>query len=477
MGRVVKNLIFNSFSQLLSIIIPLITAPYLSRVLGAENIGIESYINAISQMFYTIGMLGLTNYATREIAYVRDSKYERSKVFWEMMIDRVIVFGGSLAVFLVVGYFNEYRAFFIIQIVWLLGMFFDFSWFFIGMEMFELTVFRNFVVRMLTIVSIFILIKNKDDFMLYFVLCAVFQLIGTLSILPQLRPYIQKIDVKELNWFRHFIPSIKVFLPQFASVLYLQVDKVMIEAICNDTRQIAFYTQAEKLIKAPIALITAVSSVMMPRIANEFSKNNLEKIKEYLNLTLRGLMIMAWPVAFGMAAIADKMIPWYLGNEFEPSIYAMMILAPIIVAIAASSLSANQYFLATNQTRIMTISYSFSAVLNLIINALLIPEYGFVGAAIGTIAAEYSVFIIQYYVMNEQIPVMLEMIHCLKYAFYSGVMFLIVWIFGKYSISSVMTTMIQACIGAVIYVVFLVITKDNFFFLMLNNIIHRRRKK
>ena len=171
------------------------------------------------------------------------------------------------------------------------------------------------------------------------------------------------------------------------------------------------------------------------------------------------------------------MIPWYYGSEFEPSIYAMMILAPIIVAIAASSLSANQYFLATNQTRIMTISYSFSAVLNLIINALLIPGYGFVGAAIGTIAAEYSVFIIQYYVMNKQIPVMLEMIHCLKYAFYSGVMFLIVWIFGKYSISSVMTTMIQVCIGAVIYVVFLVITKDNFFFLMLNNIIHRRRKK
>lgn len=477
MGRVVKNLIFNSFSQLLSIIIPLITAPYLSRVLGAENIGIESYINAISQMFYTIGMLGLTNYATREIAYVRDSKYERSKVFWEMMIDRVIVFGGSLAVFLVVGYFNEYRAFFIIQIVWLLGMFFDFSWFFIGMEMFELTVFRNFVVRMLTIVSIFTLIKSKDDFMLYFILCAVFQLIGTLSILPQLRPYIQKVNFRELNWFRHFIPSIKVFLPQFASVLYLQVDKVMIEAICNDTKQIAYYTQAEKLIKAPIALITAVSSVMMPRIANEFSKNNLEKIKEYLNLILRGLMIMAWPVAFGMAAIAEKMIPWYYGSEFEPSIYAMMILAPIIVAIAASSLSANQYFLATNQTRIMTISYSFSAVLNLIINALLIPGYGFVGAAIGTIAAEYSVFIIQYYVMHKQVPVISEMIYCLKYALYSGAMFIVVWMFGKYSDPSVMTTLIQMCIGVLIYVGFLLITKDNFFFMIFNNIIYRRRKK
>ena len=186
---------------------------------------------------------------------------------------------------------------------------------------------------------------------------------------------------------------------------------------------------------------------------------------------------MAWPVAFGMAAIAEKMIPWYLGSEFEPSIYAMMILAPIIVAIAASSLSANQYFLATNQTRIMTISYSFSAVLNLIINALLIPGYGFVGAAIGTIAAEYSVFVIQYYVMNKQIPIIAEMLHCLKYAFYSCIMFVVVWMFGKHSIPSVMTTMIQTCIGIVIYMVCLVITKDNFIFLMFNNIIHRRKNK
>ena len=165
MGRIFKNFIFNFFSQLLSIIIPLITAPYLSRVLGPDNIGIESYINAVSQIFYTIGMLGLTNYAAREIAYVRDCKAERSKVFWEMILDRVIVFSVTLAIFWIVGYNSPYRSFFIIQSVWLFAMFFDASWFFIGMELFELTVFRNFVVRMLTIISIFALIKDTDDFL------------------------------------------------------------------------------------------------------------------------------------------------------------------------------------------------------------------------------------------------------------------------------------------------------------------------
>ena len=473
MGRILKNFIFNSCSQLLSIIVPLITAPYLSRVLGPENIGIESYINAISQLFYTIGMLGLTNYATREIAYVRDSKKERSKVFWEMMLARVIVFGGSLAVFLIVGYHNQYRSFFIIQIVWLIAMFFDVSWFFIGMEMFGCTVLRNFIVRILTLVSIFVFIKDQDDFVLYFILCAVFQLIGTISIFPQVAPHIEKVKFSELKVARHFIPSIKVFLPQFASVLYLQVDKVMIEAICNDTKQIAYYSQAEKLIKAPIALITAVSSVMMPRIANEFSKNNIEKIQSYLDVTLRGLMLMAWPVAFGMAAIAEKMIPWYLGDAFEPTIYAMMLLAPIIVAIAASSLSANQYFLATNQTRIMTISYTTSAVLNLAINALMIPNYGFIGAAIGTIVAEYTVFIMQYYVMNKQIRIMPTMIRSLKYGFYSALMFVIVYFIGKYCSATVWTTLLQAVVGIGVYVILLAVTKDELFVSVIKKVICR----
>lgn len=469
MGRILKNFIFNSFSQLLSIIIPLITAPYLSRVLGPDNIGIESYINAVSQIFYTIGMLGLTNYATREIAYVRESKTERSKVFWEMILDRVIVFSVTLAIFLIIGYLSPYKSFFIIQIGWLAAMFFDVSWFFIGMEMFELTVLRNFIVRILTIISIFTLVKDADDLRLYIILCAISQLVGTISILPQLSKYIEKVEFRKLNLWKHFIPSIKVFLPQFASVLYLQIDKVMIEEICNDTKQIAYYSQAEKIIKAPIALITAVSSVMMPRIANEFVKNNTEVIKRYLEVTLQGLMLMAWPAAFGMAAIAANMIPWYLGPGFEPAVYAMMILAPIIVAIAASSLSANQYFLATNQTKVMTVSYSVSACLNLIVNALLIPKFGFVGAAIGTIIAEYTVFIMQYYVMNKQIRVIKTMVSCLKYGIYSAIMFGAVYCLGKYSPATAYITLIQAVVGSLIYLALLLITKDK----LIYSIIHK----
>ena len=231
MAKIFKNFMYNSAYQIIAIIIPLITSPYLARVLGPENLGIEGYVVSVSQIFYTIGMIGLTNYATREIAYVREDEYQRSKVFWEMIAARVIVFAATLAVYLIIINNTPYRIYFMIQIVWLFAMFFDASWFFAGMEIFGVTVARNLVVRLLTIISIFAFVKKESDLFLYIALCAVSQIVGTLSIFPQLRKHIVGVGIKDLKVKQHFLPSIKVFLPQVASVLYLQVDKVMIEAL------------------------------------------------------------------------------------------------------------------------------------------------------------------------------------------------------------------------------------------------------
>lgn len=470
MARIFKNFMYNSAYQIIAIIIPLITSPYLARVLGPENLGIEGYVISVSQIFYTIGMIGLTNYATREIAYVREDEYKRSKVFWEMIFARIAVFIATLAVYLIIINNSPYRVYFMIQIVWLFAMFFDASWFFAGMEIFGITVARNLIVRLLTIVSIFAFVKRESDLFLYIGLCAASQIVGTLSIYPQLKKHIVNVNIRELQIKRHFWPSVKVFLPQVASVLYLQVDKVMIEALVDDVKQVAYYTKAEQLIKAPLALITAVSTVMMPRIANEFARDNEKKIADYLSGSLTFLMFMAWPVTFGMAGIAQTLIPWFLGDGYFPTAIAMIILSPIIIAIAASSLSANQYLLATNQTRVMTISYTISAILNLIVNACLIPKFGFIGAAIGTIAAEYMVFISQYYAMNKQIKIIPTFLKCLRYALYSAVMFAIIVFIGGRMRATVVTTCIQIVVGVGVYASLLIGTKDKFFFLALDKL-------
>lgn len=142
MAKIFKNFMYNSIYQIIAIIIPLVTAPYLARVLGPDNTGIEGVVVSVSQIFYIIGMIGLTNYATREIAYVRDDVYKRSKVFWEMLIARVIVFLVTVVVYLLFIHNSPYKIYFLIQIIWLLAMFFDASWFFAGMEDFRVTVAR-----------------------------------------------------------------------------------------------------------------------------------------------------------------------------------------------------------------------------------------------------------------------------------------------------------------------------------------------
>lgn len=462
MGKIVKNYIYNSIYQIIAIIIPIITSPYLTRVLGAGNLGVEGYVTSVCQIFYTIGMIGLTNYATREIAYVRNDHYQRSKIFWEMIFSRITVFSLTLVVYLLTVANSPYRIYFLINIIWLFAMFFDVSWFFAGMEIFGITVARNLVVRIVTIISIFVFVKDENDLFIYILLCAVSQLIGTISIVPQLKRYISFIGFKNLKILKHFVPSLRVFFPQLASMLYLQMDKVMIEKLA-DAESVAYYNQAEKLIKAPLALITAASTVMMPRIANEFIQKNMEKVKAYLDNSLKFLMMMAFPVAFGMAGIANELIPWFLGEDFQPAALAMVVLSPIIVAIAGTSLSADQYFLPTNQTRILAISYTISALINLVVNFILIPKYSFVGAAIGTIAAEYSVFIIQYYVLNKQLKIIKPLLGCLKYGVFSVIMYIIITLLGQCLGAHWTTTILQIAVGVGVYVLLLLISRDKFF--------------
>ncbi len=462
MGRIVKNYLYNSAYQLIAIIIPIITAPYLSRVLGPYNLGIEGYVSSVCQIFTTVGMIGLSSYSIREIAYVRNDKYKRSKVFWELNIARCVVFILTLIVYFLTTWNSPYKIYYMVQIIWIFSTFFDVSWLFSGMEIFRITVARNFIIRLATVAFIFLFVKDQNDLFLYISLWALSQLIGTVSILPQVRKYIQFVPLTDLEIKKHFLPSIRVFLPQLATMLYLQVDKVMIEHLTNDTKQVAFYNQAEKLIKAPLALITAASTVMMPRIANEFVNKGTEKIQSYLKSCLEFLMLMSFPVAFGIAGIAKPLVPWYLGEDFLPVATAMIVLSPIIVAIAATSLSGDQYFLATKQTKILTISYTISAILNLIINYLLIPIYGFVGAAIGTVVAEYSVLIMQYYVLNKQIKILSTFIGCLKYGIFALIMYIAITFLGNKLGINWKTTVIQIGVGVCIYIGLLLVSKDRF---------------
>ena len=479
MGRIKKNYIYNLAYQLLVLIAPLVTAPYLARVLGASNLGIYSYVNSSGNIITTLSLLGIYAYGNRQTAYVRDNKNELTKTFWEIEITRIILGIIGTIIYVVYSCFDSaHRLFFLIYYPYILAQFIDCSWIYVGLEDMKPAVLKNFITKVVNILGIFIFVRNHDDVWKYILMLAVTTLIANISVYTQLRKYIDgpkgknKPDTKKLGF--HIKGSLYLFLPQVASLFYLQVDKVMLKWITSETSQVSFYDNAEKMINIPLSIITVMSTVMMPRIANEFKNKNVETIQNLLVKAGRYALLMTFPLMIGMFCIARQFIPWYLGNEFYPTAMAMMILAPIVLFNSLSGISGAQYFTATNQIGILMKAYVSAAVLNVCVNAFLIPRYGYVGAAFATLGSSLVSVVIQYHYLNRQLDIKKLWKYGLKYCAGGTIMGLGVFLASWKMPAKAMTTVFQMAIGGVIYGGYLILIKDS---ALTEILVKGRRKK
>lgn len=277
---VAKNYLYNLFYQILIIIVPLFTTPYLSRVLGAESIGIYSYALSITTYFILLGSLGVAMYGQREIAYVQYNKQKRSKIFFEIVSMRFI----TLAISLLLFYFSfcakgDYSVYYRILILEIIANSLDISWFFQGLEEFKKTVVRNTLVKLVSIVCIFTFVKSADDLYKYFLIYVLSTLIGNISMWMYLPKYLKKIKIRELKILQHLKPTVVLFIPQLATQLYTVLDKTMIGSIVSDKSEVGFYEQAQKLVKLLLTIATSLGTVMVPRMASTFASRQSRKIK------------------------------------------------------------------------------------------------------------------------------------------------------------------------------------------------------
>ena len=269
---IAKNYIYNLIYQMLTIVLPLITTPYLSRVLGAESIGIYGYTISIVTYFILFGTLGVSMYGQREIAYKADDKKARSKTFWEIISIRTISLSISIILFyLIYGRTGEYALYYRILIIQLVANLFDISWLFQGIEEFDKTVIRNLIVKLLSLVLIFVVIKTPDDLWKYFLIYVSAELIGNVTLWLYLPKYLEKVNIKELEIKKHIKPTISLFVPQIAIQIYTVLDKTMIGKLTGDMVEVGYYEQAQKVVKATLIVTTALQTVMNSRIANAYA--------------------------------------------------------------------------------------------------------------------------------------------------------------------------------------------------------------
>ena len=318
--------------------------------------------------------------------------------------------------------------------------------------------------------------KNESDLWIYISIFSGVTFVTMVSVYPYIKRYIN-FKICTLNdILSHYKQSILLFLPQVATLLYLQVDKVMLKFITNETNQVSFYDQAEKIVQIPLALITALGVVMMPRLAVEYKRKNKEAINNYINKTIIFALFFAFPMTFGIIAISPALIPWYLGTEFTPVVSAIIIISPIIVLNTLTNISGTQYFTATNQTKILTISYSLAAIINIISNIILINIFGFKGAAISTLLSSTISVFIQYIYLNKQINIWKTLISGFRYLIYAGIMGAFVYAIGILIGVSPLTTIIQVVIGLFIYFIVLILTKDEMVTILLYMIKNVQKK-
>lgn len=478
-NSVKRNYIYNLLYQILVIILPLITAPYISRVLGAENIGIYSYTTSISAYFILFGSLGISLYAQREIAYHQEDKKENTKTFLEIVFLRFFTMIISITIFCLTFVINgEYSYFYKILIVELIAQCFDISWFFSGLEEFKKTVFRNLIVKFISVISIFLFVRNSNDLNLYFWIYVLSTLIGNLSLWFYLPKYLTKVNIKELNIIKHLKPTLALFIPEIAIQVYTILDKTMIGAIWEDKSEVGFYQQSERIIKLLLTVITSLGTVLLPRIANYFANNKKEEIHKYIKKSFNFVFILAFPMIFGIIAVSKDFVPWFFGPGYDRVTILMSVISPILLFIGMSNVIGRQFLLPTKRQKEYTSSVVVGAVVNAIANSCLIWKYGALGASIGTVIAEFSVTLIQLIFIRKEFKIREILKMSLKYIISSSVMLIVCKLIGLLQINHMLSLILQVGSGVLVYALILIILKDEFTYEIINKLkIKITRKK
>lgn len=452
MGEVKKNFLYNIVYQILILIIPIVTVPYVSRVLGSTGIGIYSYTYSIVYYFMMFAMLGLNNYGNRSIAKVRDNKEKLSRTFKEIYCMQIITSITMIILyFLYLDIFDvKYKEIALIQSIYVISCLFDINWFFFGIEKFKLTVTRNTIIKFLSLISIFLLVKDKNDIWIYTLIASGSLLLSQIFLWPFIKKYVNNVEIKFKDVIKHFKPCLKLFLPVIAVAIYKVMDKTMIGWF-SDVSEVGFYENAEKIINVPNAIIAALGTVMLPRMSNLYAKNRDEESKKVIDKSIKLMMFLAFAMTFGLICISKNFSLIFFGQGFEKSGIIIILLSITILFLSWGNVIRTQYLIPKEYDKIYIESAFLGAIVNLIFNLIFIPKYASIGACIGTIFAELSVMLYQTISIKNELPIKEYIKDIIPFFIKSIIMFIVIYPFDFINLNNILIIIIQVVLACIVY--------------------------
>lgn len=475
--KTLKNYLYNLSYQLLTLIVPLVTTPYISRVLRADGIGKYSYSQAIMEYFVLFGLLGMTTYGSRQIAYVRDDKEEKSQTFWDLNATRLItMFIATICYGAFCIVHSEDRALYIWQTFTVLASLIDISWYFAGVEKFKVTAIRNIFVKLVSVVLIFAFVKGQDDLNLYALIVSLSLFVGQAFLWIGIKKEVAYKKVIWKNVKKYLWGSFRLWLPTIAASIYTSFDKIMLGYFTNDT-QVGLYVNSQKIVKIATTVTTSLATVTIPKVANSYSNGKIEEMRETVYKSLTAVSFLAFPMCTGLMAVRETLVPWFLGKGFEPVVNLLLISSLLIITLSWSSILANQVLVATKRENLYTLAIVIAAIINAGLNMALIPKLQSMGALITSVAAEYIGMLIMLWFSRNVISVKTLLKRIIKYAMCSVVMYCVVYSMGTFLPKIFITTIVQIFIGGIIYIGTMVVLKDPILNYFVNGVFKRNIRK
>ena len=384
-----KNFIFQFLYQVVILVIPLVTSPYLTRVLGSKPLGVYTYTYSIAYYFVIVAMLGINKYGQRIVAERKKDILSLRQTVWSLVSLHLIV---SVLVFIAyIGYAmflcTSDKRVALAQGIYVFSAIIDYAWLFQGLERFKTVVIRNTVVKVIECVCIFAFVKSPDDIVIYTVIMSASVCIGCVVILPQIFTAIKPIRFSTQELLEHIRPMLVLFVAAIAATIYTVFDKTLL-GILSDVSNVAFYEYSNKIITIPRTFIVVISTVLFPKSCKMASEKNYDGMNKTLTQSLIINYFIGCASIFGLLAISDIFAVLYYGAEFEICGKIICMMSPLILIIGLGETLRSQYIYPLKKDKTMVCILFCNAAVNLILSALLIPKIGVFGAVIGTSVAE-----------------------------------------------------------------------------------------
>lgn len=479
-----SNFIYNFISQILTLIIPLITTPYLARVLHETGNGQISYATSIITYFTLFATLGFDTYGQRQIAACQNDKEKKSRIFWEVcalkLCCTVIAYAVLCSVLFTVGFGETYNRLILLLSIQVIAIPFDIQFLFRGDEDFRSIAIRTIVMRLIGLVCVFVFVKDESDTWVYALCLSVSLIASNLIMWPSLIKRVQKCRLTKQSFLSHIKPSLLIFLPMVATTIYSVFDKTMIGMLAeNPDYENGCYEQAYKLNSVALMLITIISPVMMSRNAHDYQNGDVNSVKHHLEQAANYVWMIGIPLIVGFAVLSDSLRSWFLGDGYAEVPALLMIMSVRFIASGFGEIFGTQLFFAIKKEKYPLISSICAAVTNLGLNFVLIPFLGALGAAIATAVCEIvSVIVLAIFAYRLHIVSFRKIIFSSwKYILSAAGMFVPIFFMQRWLGNGLWQFFVIMMIGVIVYASMLFIVRDKFFLTNLKNAVSSLKRR